>query len=246
MNVKALENELELFQKQVGKPVGIRLVAGDFSYPLAKVVSLLHLKPEELPRSILHGNLARKIRATRRKGVRVERQGREGLKDFMGIYEKRLHQLGSANLPAKFFEALLQTYPDRSLDAEAMIHTAHYKEKCVGAAFSLRLGNWFENGWFATDISDPSLYLAYALHDAMIREAVAAGANVYSFGRSTPGSGVHGFKQQWGTTGLPVVIHHIPPARHDLRQFPWLHDIWKNIPLPIARPFNPYISKWFY
>lgn len=246
MNVKMLEEALEHFQQKVGNKVGIRLLSDDFSRPGTKVVSLLHLKPNELPKNIMHGNLARKIRVAHRKGVRVERQGREGLKEFMAIYERRLHQLGSANLPIKFFEALLQSYPDRALDAEAMLHTAHYKGKCVGAAFSLRLGAWFENGWFATDISDPSLYVAYSLHDAMIREAMAAGADVYSFGRSTTGSGVHRFKQQWGTNELPVVIYRIPPIRHDLRNHPWLHNIWKKAPLPIARPFNPYLSKWLY
>lgn len=246
MKAKDQADALEQLRQEARKPLGMRLLADDFSRPLTKVVSLLPLNPDALSLKILHGNVARKIRASERKGVRVEQQGMDGLGHFMMIYERRLHQLGSANLPKKFFAALLQSYPDRSLDAEAMVHTAFYRKQCVGAAFSLRFGAWFENGWFATDLEAPSLYAAYALHNAMIRDAFASGATFYSFGRSSPGSGVHRFKQQWGTIDLPVILQFLPPRSYDLRNYPWLHKIWKNLPLTITRPFNPYLSKWLY
>lgn len=241
-----LADKLQALQEHLRKPVGLRLSAGDSAISASKVVSLLRLDRHACPELLLHGSLARKIRAAHSRGVTVEQQGSDGLKAFMAIYERRLHQLGSANLPLRFFDALMQSYPDKALDAGVMLHIARYRGRCVGAAFSLGFGQWFENGWFATDISQPALYVAYALHDAVIRDALASGATIYSFGRSSPGSGVHQFKQQWGTSDLYIAQYSIPPKRHDWRNYPWLHNIWKKVPLPLARPFNKIIAKWMY
>lgn len=242
----SFHDDLVSLQQRVAKPVALRLPAGSRGGHSLKVVSLLDLSQDTLPGKLLQGSLARKIRAAQRRGVLVEQEGSEGLHAFMTIYERRLHQLGSANLTLRFFDALMHSYPDDALDAEVMLHIARYQGRCVGAAFSLRFGPWFENGWFATDISQPALYVSYALHNAMIRDAIMAGAQHYSFGRSTPGGGVHHFKQQWGTIDMPIALYSIPPKRHDLRNYPWLQNIWKKVPTPLSRPFNNHIAKWMY
>lgn len=241
-----LREELLRFQAIAKKPVGLRLTADASIGQSKKVVSLLPFSDGQLPAVIRYGNLARKVRAAVSRGVMVERHGIEGLRSFYNLYEQRLHELGSAGLPLKFFQALMHHYADRTLLADPYLYLARHQGRIVGGAFSLRFGSWFENGWFATDLSSPSRYVAYALHDTAIRDAFAAKATVYSFGRSTPESGVHHFKQQWTSFEMPIYLLRIPSRRFEPRQFPQLHQVWKKVPLPIARLFNPYLAKWMY
>lgn len=240
------KNQLEEFQKQLRKPLGLRLTADKTGTWLPKVVSLLNLSDPDALQPLQHGNLARKIRASKRKGVEVQSGSLRDLGQFIKVYHQRLHVLGSAGLPEPFFRSLWLSFPDTVLDAETTLHLAFYHNRLVGAAFSIRFGKWFENGWFATAQHGENHYAAYALHDAMIRDAIAAGATVYSFGRSTPGSGVHRFKQQWAPIDLPLTVYNIPPKTHDLRQHGWLHRIWRHIPLALARLANPHLAKYFY
>lgn len=241
-----LLSELTRLQHYAAKPLGLRLPCDStLNFP-KKMVSTLRLIPRAIPKVLVHGNLARKIRAAQHSGILVERQGSEGLNEFMTVYCQRLHELGSASLPKSFFGALMSSYPDKALDAEVFLHLARYQGRCVGAAFSLRFGPWFENGWFATDLNNRSLNVAYALHNAMILDALETGALVYSFGRSTPGSGVHRFKQQWGTSDLPVYHFRLPASTFDLRNYPVLNRLWKRVPIMLTRPFNNYIAKWMY
>ena len=246
VNYDDVAEELAGLQLLVKKPLGIRLPALAEEAGVVKMVSVLPLAPGALPVQLVHGDLARKIRLSYKRGLVVVRHGVEAAGLFHSIYCRRLHQLGSAPLPLRFFEALGRNYPDKSLDAEVLVHLAFHQGRVVGGAFSLRFGQWFENGWFATDVSNPSLYVAYALHQSMITDAVSSGAMLYSFGRSTPGGGVHRFKKQWGTIDIPIHLIHYPPKNFDARNHRCLSVIWKRTPAFITNRINPYLAKWLY
>lgn len=122
------------------------------------------------------------------------------LQPFWLVYAKRLHELGSLPLPKNFFSALLDGFKE----GHAEIFVLYHEGKPIGAACNLAIDGFYENAWFATLKKYQSLGAAYFMHEKMIFHAKTAGFDIYSFGRSTTGSGVHQFKRQWGAVDVPL------------------------------------------
>ncbi len=136
-------------------------------------------------------------------------------------------------------------YPDQSLKADAKVYVVYNStRKVCGGAITLFYGDFCENTWFATLPEYQHLYSSYILHAHMIQDAIERGCSIYSFGRSTRGSGTHQFKTQWGTNDVELHWLQYPePKGIDLKNYPFLLNIWKKVPLPLARRFNPFLSN---
>lgn len=122
------------------------------------------------------------------------------LQSFWLVYAKRLHELGSLPLPKTFFSSLLDGFKE----GHAEIFVLYHEEKPVGAAYNLAIGGFYENAWFATLKKYQNLGTSYFIHEKMIEHAKTGGFEIYSFGRSTTGEGVHQFKRQWGSVDIPL------------------------------------------
>ncbi|MGC8866325.1 MAG: peptidoglycan bridge formation glycyltransferase FemA/FemB family protein [Bacteroidales bacterium] len=232
-----------------GKSIEIRLpgATAQEQNHFNKVSSWLYLDESlTLSRGEQTGNLGRKIRRAQKHGLKVEKGGMELLSRFYDVYELRLHELGSAALPLFFFKEIILAYPDKTLKADARVYLVRKDDQIMGGAITLFYNNFAENAWFATLRKYQPLYASYLLHAAMIEDARHYGCQIYSFGRSTSGSGVHQFKQQWGARDVPLLWLHFPVRGKSLRDFPFLLDLWKRVPLWMARPINRYISQWIY
>lgn len=210
-----------------------------------KVVNWLRLKPDmERQHLSFSSNLRRKIRKGYRNGMEAISGGTELLDRFYRVYARHIHQIGSAALPKRFFRLLLEEY--NSEGGTATVFLVIQNHKVVGSAFSLSYRGFFENGWFATQKPAQKQYASYVLHDAMIRHAIELGCHTYSFGRSTSGSGVHRFKQQWSTTDHPLLWMQLPPSSVQLRKQTWLLQLWRFIPYPLSTIPARWMAKWIY
>jgi len=187
-------------------------------------------------------NLRRKIRKGIRIGFYTRQGGLELLNDFWMIYAHHLDKLGSVAPPKRFFATLLKEYTV----GNALIFILYKRDKVVGGAFNLAYKGFYENGWFATLHKYQKEYASYALHHAMIEHAIGLKCHTYSFGRSTTGSGVHRFKQQWGTKDVPLKWVQYPAQQVNLRKQTWLGEIWKLLPWPIRKYVGRYLAKWIY
>lgn len=232
-----------------GKSIEVRFPVTNFQAPnhFNKISSWLYLD-ESAPVSWVEqtGNLGRKIRRAQKHGLKVETGGMELLSRFYKVYELRLHELGSAALPLFFFKEILLAYPDKTLKADVRVYLVQKNDTIMGGAITLFYNDFAENTWFATLRKYQPLYASYLLHASMIEDARHYGCKIYSFGRSTRGSGVHRFKQQWGTSEVPLLWLRFPERGKSLKDFPFLLDLWKHVPLWMARPINRYISQWVY
>lgn len=146
------------------------------------------------------GALKKKIGKGNKQGFVTLNGGKELLHEFWLTYANHLHRLGSLPLPERFFSALL----DGLNDSYAEIVLLKQNDVTVGSAFNIYIDGFYENAWFATTPKAQAQYGSYVLHAFMIGRAKAKGAEVYSFGRSTTGSGVHQFKRQWNTVDVPL------------------------------------------
>lgn len=210
-----------------------------------KGVSWLRLAPDmDAQMKGFSSNLRRKISKGYRNGIEIVHGKEELLDDFHRLYVQHLMYLGSGALAKRFFRNMLNEYNTQGGTAE--IFLAHQNNKVIGAAFNLSYQGFYENGWFATKKDSQRQYSSYVMHHAMIKQAIEAGNNTYSFGRSTVDGGVHQFKKQWGTEEFPLTWVHYPEHKVNLRKQTWLLHVWKRIPTPIRKQLGKYLAKWIY
>jgi hypothetical protein len=152
-----------------------------------------------------------------------------------------MHKLGSPALGKNFFRAFMKIP-----GANASIFIAWYYNQPVGAAFCLEYSGFLENVWFSTLSKYNNLYVAYLLHWKMIENAIQQKQSVYSFGRSTTGSGVHEFKKQWQADEKPLYFSKNIEDKFNLKGQKWLTKIWKVIPAAAVNQLGPFVAKRIY
>jgi hypothetical protein len=90
----------------------------------------------------------------------------------------------------------------------------------------------------------------YLLYSRFMEELIARGVRVFNFGRSTPGSGPHEFKRQWGGRDVPLPWGQYAPGARvatpspDEGAFSWGPRLWKRLPLPIANLLGPRLIRF--
>lgn len=174
----------------------VRYVSNEIDNP-HKVASWLSLDKPFLPGS----GLRRKIKASEIQGFELIHGGKELVNEFWACYSQHIHRLGSLPLPKRFFTTLLSGFKD----GLAEIFLLRHNGEVVGSACNIFIDGFYENVWFATSHQSQKLGSSYFLHAKMIEHAIQSGAEIYSFGRSTKGSGVHQFKSQWNTVEVPLL-----------------------------------------
>lgn len=208
-----------------------------------KVSSWLTLQPSfDEQWKEFSSNLRRKTNKAVRHGLVIEHGGVELLSEFYAVYARHIRSIGSGALTRRFFEIMLAEWND----GYAGIFLVKYEGKVIGAAFNHEYKGFYENGWFATLKAWQRLYPSYLLHREMIAHAISLGCHTYSFGQSTKGSGVHGFKQQWKTFDVPLQWLVFPEPSLNIRRQNWLKAIWKRLPYPLGNRIGNYIAKWVY
>ena len=203
-----------------------------------KTASWIYLDNGYLPK----GALKRKISRSTKWGFSVERGGIELLEEFWYCYARHLHRLGSLPLPKRFFSGLLSGFED----GFAEIFILRQNKKVVGAACNLYFGGFYENVWFATLHASQLQGSSYFLHDQMIKRAIELHADVYSFGRSTSGSGVHRFKRQWNTVDVPLVWLKGGVPYSGKYSLNFISIIIKYLPFKLVQIIGDKLSRYIY
>jgi hypothetical protein len=208
-----------------------------------KVTTLLRLAvTEQLQLDRFDSNLRRKIRKCASNGVTVSKGKADLLDDFYKVYSRRMHQLGSPVLAKQWFQNLLEDYRN----GEAVIWCAYYQDKPMGAALVLEYQGFYEASWFATLKEYNRLYVSYGLTWAMISHAINSSGEVFSLGRSTSGSSVHQYKQQWGGEDVPLYWNHSHIPGASIRNFTFISRLWKFIPYKVATRIGPFFARKVY
>lgn len=208
----------------------------------SKVSSLIFL-PETKEELYTHlsTNLRRKINKAANSGFDIQIGGKEFLSPFYREYSRKMHRLGSPAYGKGFFETLLETY----CFGDAKIFLIMQNGEAAGAAFLLSYMGFYESSWFVTNEISYRNYVSDFLHWQIVQYAIARGASVYSFGRSTPQGSVHIYKSHWPVTDIPIYQYGHEGGNH-LRNHVWLSSVWKKIPYFIAKPIGPILVKHIY
>jgi peptidoglycan/LPS O-acetylase OafA/YrhL len=88
------------------------------------------------------------------------------------------------------------------------------------------------------------------LYWQMLEHSVQQGARTFDFGRSSPGSGTHQFKRQWGATERPLHWEYVlltrtsaPDQGPQNPRFSLLIESWKRLPVWVANRLGPGIVR---
>jgi predicted N-acyltransferase len=191
----------------------------------------------------LRAKVRSQIRRPQKEGIEV-RFGLDQVEPFFRVFSHHMRDLGTPTLPRRLFEALSQTFP-----ADVWFGCAYDHDRPIAGGCGFRWGGEFEMTWASSLAQYNSIAPNMLLYWAFIERAAKEGLERFNFGRCSPGSGTHRFKQQWGGQDVPLWWYQhatgrraATPSPND-RAFSWGPRLWRQLPLPIANLIGPRVVR---
>jgi serine/alanine adding enzyme len=189
--------------------------------------------------------LRSQIRKAWKNGLREGVGGPELIPAFHEVYLRNMRFLGSPPLPRCFFEWIADRFRDR-----VTICTVGNPEQTIAAAFLLGSRRSLEIPWAACCPRQRSSAATMLLYWTAIRFAVESGFRIFDMGRSTPGTGSHRFKRQWGGITLPLewtYWQRQPPSLPFYTQadgrWALARRVWRTLPLWLTATLGPRLIR---
>lgn len=206
----------------------------------------------QLPRDVgelwrrLDAKVRNQVRKAERSGLSVEFGHQASLDDFYRAFAVNMRDLGSPVHARRFFLAILEAFGDR-----ARIALVRKDGVPIGGLFALAFKDTLTVPW-ASSLREylplcPNVLLYWEILAAACRE----GFRRFDFGRSSPGSGTHRFKRQWGAEEVPLYSYQIPLRPGGERSLSGadargarLVSIWKHLPVHLSRWVGPHVRRY--
>ena len=210
-----------------------------------KITVVLDLVPGDTDKvfNTFKAKLRSQIRKPQKEGVTV-RFGADQVRPFYDVFARHMRDLGTPAQPRALFENIAAAFPD-----DAWFGCAYAGDAPVACGCGFAWNGEFEMTWASALSAYNALAPNMALYWAFIERATQQQLRVFNFGRCTPGSGTHRFKQQWGTRDEQLWWYQraegaaATPSPDD-GAFSWGPRLWKKLPLPIAGVLGPRIVRY--
>jgi FemAB-related protein (PEP-CTERM system-associated) len=248
-SVKQLtETAVELADRDSVKLLQLR---SRFPLPLSlpvshhKVTTLLDL-PDDADQlwSSFPSKLRTKIRRPEKDGVEM-RFGADQVEPFYGVFAHHMRDLGTPTHALRLFESIRDQFAD-----SIIVGCAYYRDRPIACGFGFCWEREFEMTWSCALREFRTLRANMLLYWSFMRETVTRGINLFNFGRSTPQSGTHGFKQQWGSRDEALNWYYhsrsgeqAAPSPDD-SAFSWGPRMWQRLPRTVANALGPRIVRY--
>jgi len=211
-----------------------------------KITVLLELPqtPEQLWQHTFSTKLRTKIRRVQKEPMET-RFGADQQGPFYEVFAHNMRDLGTPVLPAAFFERIATMFRDRVL-----FGAVYWEGQPIAAGCGFVWGDEFEMTWSSGLRQHGHRRPNLLLYSRFMEHLIERGVRVFNFGRSTPGSGPHEFKRQWGGRDVPLPwCQHAPRGRtatpsSDDKAFAWGPRVWRWLPLPIANRLGPRLIRF--
>jgi len=211
-----------------------------------KVTVTLKLAPGD-PDAVMAGfpaKLRSQVRRPLREGVEV-RIGQDQLGPFYSVFAEHMRDLGTPVLGRQFFESIAAMFGD-----SVWFGCAWNARAPVAAGCGFRWGSEFEMTWASALRSHSRTSANMLLYTRFMERAATEGLTTFNFGRCTPGSGTHRFKQQWGGEDEKLWWYHresdsseaTPSPDHGALSLG--PKIWRHLPLAVANGLGPRIVRF--
>lgn len=191
----------------------------------------------------LRAKVRSQVRRPQKEGIEV-RFGLDQVGPFFQVFSQHMRDLGTPTQPRRLFEALAETFP-----ADVWFGCAYDGARPVAVGCGFRWNGEFEMTWAASLAQYNAVAPNMLLYWAFMERSAEQGLEVFNFGRCTPGSGTHRFKQQWGGRDLPLWWYQHAAGRRaatpspNESAFSWGPRVWKRLPLSIANVLGPRVVR---
>jgi FemAB-related protein (PEP-CTERM system-associated) len=183
--------------------------------------------------------LRSQIRRAERDGV-VVRFGRDQVSAFHRVFAEHMRDLGSPAHGQAFFERIADALADR-----VWIGVAYLGDVPIAGGLAIENGDEVEISWASALRRYSKIAPNMALYGAFIRRACERQFAVFNFGRCTPHSGTHKFKQQWGSRDEPLAWYQYSrsggesaPPNPDQGAFALAVKVWQKLPIVVTGPLG--------
>lgn len=210
-----------------------------------KITVLLDLprsEPELMKQ--LDAKLRSQVRRPQKEGVTVK-FGADQVAPFFDVFAHHMRDLGTPTQPRLLFDTIAAIFP-----RDAWFGCAWYEGRPVACGCAFEWGNEVEMTW-ASSLNEykriaPNMLLYYRF----MERAIDAGLTTFNFGRTSPNSGTHRFKLQWGARDEQLWWY--DRAASDRVKTPsptdagyaWGPRIWKRLPTQVATMLGPRIVRY--
>lgn len=185
-----------------------------------------------------------RVRRPRKKGLEV-RFGPEEAAVFHRIFSRHMRDLGTPTLPLGFFTRIRDAFGE-----SVWFGAAYLGDRPVSAGCALAWDGEVEMTWSSTLSAYRSLGANMLLFWEFMRRGASEGLSLFNFGRSTPGSGTHDFKTQWGSRDEPLWWYQWSSGERsktpspDDETYAWGPRVWRRLPVGLTRWLGPRIVRY--
>jgi serine/alanine adding enzyme len=185
------------------------------------------------------------IRKAQKEGLTVESGGGELVAPFYDVFAHNMRDLGTPVYSRALFTRVLERFPEA-----ARVHLVRLGQTPVAASITLRYHHTVLVPWASSLRNYRQHAPNMLLYWTMLEHAVATGATTFDFGRSSPDSGTHQFKLQWGASERSLCWEYVlltrdtPPDQGPQNpKFARLIDLWKRLPVWLTKRVGPYVVR---
>lgn len=217
-------------------------ISADWPVSKSKVTVVLPLPPtaDELWNDAFTAKFRNKIKRPQRDGM-VTQFGIEHIRGFYDVFAQNMRDLGTPVVPRQFFDRIAETFPQN-----ALVAVTYWKDRPVAGGFGFIWRDEFEMTWSSSRKELRAQKPNMLLYWDFMRELIGRGVRSFNFGRSTPGTGTHEFKQSWGGVDEPLPWVQWPAASgsHDENRAAQLAaSVWRMLPLRVTNTLGPMLAR---
>jgi FemAB-related protein (PEP-CTERM system-associated) len=197
--------------------------------------------------------LEAKVRNQIRKAIRSALTpawcGVEGLEEFYDVFAQNVRDLGSPVHGRRFFSTILEEFP-----GTARLLLVREGRRAVAGGVCMVFRDTILVPWASSLRQYREHCPSNLLYWEVIRSACEKGLRWLDFGRSSPGSGTHRFKRQWGGVDHPLhweIFDRAHPTSREHRSLVNAEDAryrlavraWQRLPVPLATAVGPIVRR---
>jgi FemAB-related protein (PEP-CTERM system-associated) len=185
-----------------------------------------------------------RVRRPQKQGIRV-RFGPAEASAFHRVFSRHMRDLGTPTLPMRFFARIRETFGD-----SVWFGTAYLGGEPIAAGCALRWQDEVEMTWSSTLSSHRRHGTNMLLFWEFMKRGASEGLSLFNFGRSTPGTGTHEFKRQWGSRDEQLWWYYRTDGEREKTPSPdddsyaWGPRIWRRLPVALTRVIGPRIVRY--
>jgi FemAB-related protein (PEP-CTERM system-associated) len=235
---EAVDRRVDLLEVRTRDPIISPLQVSN-----RKITVILDLPDdlESLWMGHLRGKVRTMVRRARKEGMQV-RFGPDQRDAFYQVLSVTMRDLGTPALSRRFFEAVVA-----HLQPWVRIGVVYSASGAPAAAgFGFLWKGEFEMTWAGSRREYQRFTVNEYLYWSFMEMLIGEGADAFNFGRCTPGSGTHRWKQKW--EGREVALPWLQwtpaatpsPDRPLYRAATW---VWSHLPLAVTERLGPPLAS---